>query len=109
MRCVEAPADSRLRNPVLEPREVVVIESEPPPYGLAIRKIEHLRSGQPLFGEVEQLSNDSEHGVRLAQRPVREPDAQINWPVLGAEHFGSVARRRNLARAERRPDERRER
>ena len=81
VRGVEAPADPALGDPVLQPREVVVVEPEAPADRLAVGEVEHLRGGQPLLGELEQPRDDAEHRVGLAQRAVGEPDAQVGRPV----------------------------
>ena len=98
---VEAPAGAAVGNPLLDAREVVVVEPEAAADGLAVGEVEHLRCRQPLLGELDQLRDDGEHGVRLAQRAVREADAEVGAlrrevVVLGAG-------------AERRLDQRRER
>ena len=44
------------RDPLLDPREVVVVETEAAADRLAVGEVEHLRGGQPLAGELEQLA-----------------------------------------------------
>ncbi len=100
MRAVEPPADAAVDDPVLDSRDVVVIEAEAPPNGLGAGEVEHLRSRQSLLGQVDQLRDDAEHGVCLSQRAVGEPDAQI-----GAAHLVDLVV--ELDRSERRLDQRR--
>ncbi len=64
-------------DPLLGPREVVVVEAEPPAHRLAVGEVEHLRGGHPPAGEVEQLGHDAEDRVGLAQRAVGQADAQV--------------------------------
>ena len=77
VRGVEPPADAAVGDPILDAGEVVVVEPEAAADRLAVGEVEHLRRGQPLVGEVEQLGDDAEHRVRLAERAVGEPDAQV--------------------------------
>ena len=74
---VQAPADAALGHPVLEARDVVVVEPEALAHRLAVGEVDHLRRGQPLAGEVQDPRDDAEDRVRLAQRAVREPDPQV--------------------------------
>ena len=90
---VEAPADPAVGDPVLHAREVVVVEAEAPADGLAVGEVEHLRGGQPLLGEVEQLRDDAEHRVGLAQRAVGEPDAQVGRADVGRQRRRARRRR----------------
>ena len=80
MRGVEAPADARLGDPVGQPGDVIVVEAEAAAHGAAVGEVEHLRGGEPLLGELEQLGDDAEHRVGLAQRAVGEPHAQVDRP-----------------------------
>ena len=82
-----------LRRPVLQPGEVVVVEAEAPAHGLAVGEVEHLRGGEALLGELEQLRDDAEHGVGLAQRAVGEPDPQVD----GERRRRRSSRRRSAA------------
>ena len=65
------------RHPVLEPRDVVVVEAEAPSHGLAVGEVEHLRRGQALVGQLEQPRDDAQDRVRLPQRAVGEAHAQL--------------------------------
>ena len=74
VRVVETPPDSARDDPLLHPRDVVVVEPEAAPDGLAVGEVEQLRGGHPLVGELEQERDDAEDGVRLPQRAVGEAD-----------------------------------
>ena len=89
---VEPPPDPAGRDPVLHPREVVVVEPEAPAHGLASGQVEQLRRGRPLVGERQQLTDHAEHRVGLAERPVGEPDAQVGHglAVVAGEDAGVV-------------------
>ena len=108
VRGIQAPAHAAVGDPLLDAREVVVVEVEAPPDRVAVGEVEHLRRGQPRAREVEQLRDDAEHRVGLAQRAVGEPHAQVGQPGVDGRVLGVlvVAAR---ADAERRVDERRER
>ena len=62
--------------------EVVVVEPEAPADRLAVGQVEHLGGGQALPGQLEQLGDDAEHRVGLAQRAVGQPDAQVRQAVV---------------------------
>ena len=109
MRGVEAPPNPARRDPVLDASEVVVVEPEPPPHRLLVGEVEHLRGGQPLVDEVEQPRHDAEHRVGLPERAVRQPDAQVRRAHIGRQRVQLVVVLEDLARPERRLDERRER
>ena len=64
---VQPPTDAAVRDPVLEPGDVVVIEPEAAPDRLAVGEVEHLRGGDPLAGELEQPGDHAEDRVGLAQ------------------------------------------
>ncbi len=81
VRGIESPPDPARVDPVLHPRQVVVIESEAVAHGRGRREVEQLRRGRALVGERQQLTDDSQHRVGLAQRTVREPDAQVGEPL----------------------------
>ena len=106
---VEPPADPRLRDPLLHARDVVVVEPEAPAHRLAVGEIEHLRGGQALVGELEQARDEAEHRVGLSQRAVGEADAQVGRAQLLRQVLELVVLGRDLAGAERRADQRRER
>ena len=110
-RCVgvEPPADAALGDPALDPREIVVVEVEAAPDRLAVGEVEHLRRRDPLARELDEPGDDAEHRVRLAQRAVGEPHAQVGRADVVGQRVGLVLVGRHLARAERRLDERRER
>ena len=74
---VEPPADAALGDPALDPREVVVVEVEAAADRLAVDEVEHLRRRDPLPRQLDQPRDDAEHRVRLAQRAVGEPHAQV--------------------------------
>ena len=78
LRRIEAPAHAAVARPLRDPREVVVVEAEAPADRRAPRQVEHLRGGQPAAGEVEQLGDDAEHRVGLAQRAVGEAHVQVD-------------------------------
>ncbi len=112
VRPVESPADSAGGDPVLHLRQLVVVEAEPPADRLAGRKVEQLRRGRPLVGELEQLRDDGEKRIRLAQRAVGEPDAEVGKRrcvrtafLIGLDRLGPGP----AARSERGSDQRRER
>ena len=109
VRGVEPPPNPARRDPVLDASEVVIVEPEPPPHGLLVGEVEHLRGGQPLVDEVEQPPDDAEHRVRLPERAVGEPDAQVGRPHVRRQRLQLIVVLEDLARAERRLDERRER
>ena len=108
VRGVEAPADAAVGHPLLDAREVVVVEPEAPAHGLAVGQVEHLRGGQALAGEVDQAVDHAEDRVRLAQRAVCQLHAQVGRAELGWEGIDVVVLVRHLAGAERRLDQRRE-
>jgi hypothetical protein len=64
---VQAPADPALGHPVLEARDVVVVEPEALAHRLAVGEVDHLGRGQPLAGQVQDARDDAEDRVRLAQ------------------------------------------
>ena len=74
---VEAPADAAVGDPVADAGEVLVLEAEAAADGLAVGEVEHVRGGEATAGEVDQLGDDAEHRVGLAQRAVGEADAQV--------------------------------
>jgi hypothetical protein len=80
---VEAPADAEVGDPGLDPGEVLVGEPEPAPDGGAAEQVEDLGAGQAVVGEVEQLADDLEHRVGLAQRPVGDPHPQRRGVAVG--------------------------
>jgi hypothetical protein len=98
------PAHAALGDPLLQAHEVVVVEAEAPAHRVASGEVEHLRRGHPVVGELEQLRDDTEHGVGLAQRAVGEPDAQVGR-LIGAALLVLVG----CGGPERRVHERRER
>ena len=106
---VEPPADAAVGDPVADAREVLVLEAEAPAHGLPVGEVEHVGGGQAAAGEVEQLGDDAEHRVGLAQRSVGEADAQVGRAQLVREGRELVVFVDHLAGAERRLDERRER
>ena len=108
VRGVEAPADAAVGDPVADAREVLVLEAEAPAHGLAVGEVEHVRGGQAAAGEVEQLGDDAEHRVGLAQRAVGEADAQVGRAQLVGERLELVVVD-DLAGAEGGLDQRRER
>ena len=105
---VEAPADAAVGDPVADPREVLVLEAEAPAHGLAVGEVEHLRGGQAARREVEQLRDDAEHRVGLAQRAVGEAHAQVGRAQLGGQRLDLVVLD-DLAGGEGGLDQRRER
>ena len=96
-------------DPLLHPREVVVVEAEAPAHRLAVGQVEQLRGGRPLVGEREQLADDAEHRVGLPQRAVGEPDAEVGQALVASGGVVLVVARSARARAERGLDQRRER
>ena len=106
---VEPPADPRLRDPLLDARDVVVVEPEAAADGLAVGEVEHLGGGEALVGELEQAAHEAEHGVGLAQRAVGEPHAQVGRAQLLRQVVELVVLRGDLPGAEGRADQRRER
>ena len=93
VRGVEAPADAAVGDPVADAREVLVLEAEAPAHGLAVGEVEHVGGGQAAAGEVDQLGDDAEHRVGLAQRAVGEADAQVGRAQLGGERRRTRRRR----------------
>jgi hypothetical protein len=75
---IEAPPDPGRGHPLLGPREVVAVEPEPAPDRLPAGQVEHLGGGDPGRGQGEQLRHHPQHRVGLAQRPVGEPDPQVD-------------------------------
>ena len=109
MRGVEAPADAAVGDPVANAREVLVLEAEAPAHGLPVGKVEHVGGGQAATGEVEQLRDDAEHRIGLAQGAIGEADAQVGRAQLVREGLELVVLVDHLTGAERRLDEGRER
>ena len=81
MRGVEAPADPRLGDPLLDARDVVVVEAEAAAHGAAAGEVDDLGRGQAAVGEDEQLGDDAEDRVGLSQRAVGEAHAQVGRPA----------------------------
>jgi hypothetical protein len=102
VRRVEAPPDAALGDPVLEAGEVVVVEAEAPADRLAVGQVEHLRRGEPLLGEVDELGDEAQHRVRLAQGAVGETHPQVGRPDVGGQRVELLVLVDHLARAERR-------
>ncbi len=75
---VEAPADAGLRHPLLGPGQVVVVEVEPAPDRLPAGQVEHLGGGHPGRSQGQELGHDPEDRIGLAQRPVGQPDPEID-------------------------------
>ena len=82
VRVVQAPANAAGAHPLDEPGEVVVVEAEAPADGLAVGQVEDLRGGQAAGREVEDLGDDAEDRVGLAQGAVGELDAKIGLAAL---------------------------
>ena len=89
MIAVEPPPHAALGGPAVEAGQVVVVQAEAAPHRLAGGEVEHLGGGEPRRGEVEQLGDHPEEGVRLAQRPVGEPHPDVGR-ALGALHVGPL-------------------
>jgi hypothetical protein len=100
---VEPPPDAALGHPLLEPRQILVIEAEPPADRLVAGEVQDLRRGDPVVGEVEERGDHREHRVRLTDGPVGEPDPQIRGRRAG--RLAVLVRR---GRTERGMDQRRE-
>ena len=84
VRGVEAPADAAGADPVLDPREVVVVEAEPAAHRLAVGQVEHLRGGDAL-----------RRRARAAARPRRAP----GWSGAASGRRGGRAGRRSATSA----------
>ena len=74
---VEAPANIRLADPLLQADQVLVGEPEPPAHRLAPGQVEYLAHGHPRGGEVEHLGEDTHHGVGLAEGAVGQSDLEL--------------------------------
>ena len=119
VRSVQPPADPSLRDPASEPGDVVVVEPEAAADRAAVSQVQHLRGRQPLLGQVQQLRHDAQHRVGLAQRPVGQPNPEVDrCPGVGARRpaavgsgpaAGGVVVHRRLPGAEGGLDQRRER
>ena len=96
---VQSPAGVGAHGPVAQLLEVVIGEREERADRWFAGEVEQLGRRSPARGEVEQLSQQDEQRVGLAQRPVGEPHPQPR----GRMGAGLVAH------AEARGDERRER
>ena len=72
------------RDPVLDPREVVVVEPEAPAHRLAVGEVEHLRGGHPL-----------RRRGRAARRPRRAP----GWSGAATRSASRTRRSGGRARA----------
>jgi hypothetical protein len=107
VRGIEPPADPALDDPVLDPGDVVIVEAKALSDGLAAGEIKHLRGGQSLLGQVDQLRDHAEHRIRLSQRAVRQPDPEVNAAKIFGWDIGRVVSLEQ--RAERGLDQRRER
>ena len=73
---VKTPPDSARRGPLLQTREVVAFESETSADRLSIGDVEHVRCRDAPCHQREQARYKREHGIRLTERPVRQPHAQ---------------------------------
>ena len=109
VRGIEPPADPALGDPVLHPRQVIVVETEAAAHRLTTSQVEQLRGGRALVGEREQLADDAEHGIGLPERAVGEPDAQVGRFVAPRVHVRLLIVFAVASGAERRLDQRRER
>ena len=109
VRGVQPPANPTRRDPVLDAREVVIVEPEPPPHRLLVSEVEHLRGRQALADEVEQPRHDAEHGVGLPERAIGQPDPQVRRAHIGRQRVQLIVVFEDFARPERRLDQRRER
>jgi len=105
---VQAPADTAARDPVLDARQVVVVEAKAPADRLAVGEVEDLRGGHTAAGELQEPGDDAEHGVGLTQRAVGQAHPQVGR-AQRCRQFLLVLLVDDLPRAERGVDERRER
>jgi hypothetical protein len=113
---VEAPADPARAHPLLQPRDVLVVEPEAAADRLAVGEVEHLGRGEALVGQLDEACDDAEDRVRLPQRAVGQADAQVGElarPLLladrterglqqGGERLDVGAHHDDVARLERR-------
>jgi hypothetical protein len=104
---IQPPAHAPVARPLRHARQVVLVEAEPAPHRRASRQVEHLRSGQPPAGELEQLRDDAEHRIGLPQRPVGQAHVQVDPPRPGRHPVVRLCAER--PRPESRVDQRRER
>ena len=74
---VETPTDARAHHPLFEARQVVVVETEPPPDRVPAGQVEDLGSGQPSRRQLQEPGHHAEDRVGLAQRAVGQTHPEI--------------------------------